>query len=148
MCSTSPPVSSEVLPFSNVPIQMPTTLTHNDICDPGLFLRSIRKAYMTVLIYWTRTLYTLALLEVRKSFLSMLNLFSLTGVNELYSNRNMLNWLHKVAKDYPLPCTSFPSGLKNELIKGCFQNLRQDELDKFIKHLQTKMMVWGAMCCK
>ena len=40
----------------------------------------------------------------------------------------------------------FPVWAEKELIKGFFQNLRQDELDKFIKHLQTKMMVWGAIC--
>ena len=70
----------------------------------------------------------------------------LTGADEVESYKNMAQWINVVAKRYPLPCDSFPSGLRKELVQCCFQGLRQDELERFVNHLQAKTMLWGALC--
>ena len=75
-----------------------------------------------------------------------MRLLLLTGANEVESYKNMMRWIHLVAKRCPLLCESFPSGLQKELVKCCFQSLRQDELERFVNHLQAKMLLWGALC--
>ena len=59
---------------------------------------------------------------------------------------NMIEWLHQVATDFPLPCHAFPTGLRRQILKCCYHSLQDDELHKFMQHLQMKLMKWGAAC--
>ena len=90
---------------------MPTTLTHNDISDPVFFKVDPEGIHDCLNLLDVSSLHP-SLAQGKKKFPINVKSFLLTGANELHSYKNMLNWLHKVAKDYPLPCSSFPSGLK------------------------------------
>ena len=70
----------------------------------------------------------------------------LTGANEQQSYNNIIEWLHQVATDFPLPCHAFPTGLRRQILKCCYHSLQDDELHKFVQHLQMKLMNWGATC--
>ena len=70
----------------------------------------------------------------------------LTGANEQQSYNNIIEWLHQVATDFPLLCHAFPTDLRRQILKCCYHSLQDDELHKFVQHLQMKLMNWGAAC--
>ena len=58
----------------------------------------------------------------------------------------MIEWLHQVATDFPLPCHAFSTGIRRQILKCCYHSLRDDELHKFVQHLQKKLIDWGGAC--
>lgn len=68
------------------------------------------------------------------------------GPDERTSHANMLDWIDRVAREMPLPYNAFPTGIKQGVIKACYQRLEQDKLDEFIGVLQFKLMQLGAEC--
>ena len=67
------------------------------------------------------------------------------GTNPQESGTNLLNWIDALARQHLPPC-AFTESLQGNVVKGAYQHLSFDELQKFIGELAIRLQDWGEQC--